>query len=86
MEGRVGENTYQIWQGREGNFTRFINHSCAPNCQFQKFVWLGVERVILVSRGIEAEREITVDYGDRYWEKLEKRCSCGSSCCRFSSS
>ncbi|KAI4113113.1 MAG: hypothetical protein LQ345_005840 [Seirophora villosa] len=83
MEGRVGENTYQIWQGREGNFTRFINHSCAPNCQFQKFVWLGVERVILVSRGIEAEREITVDYGDRYWEKLEKRCLCGSSCCRF---
>ncbi|KAL8956422.1 MAG: hypothetical protein Q9193_006062, partial [Seirophora villosa] len=77
MEGRVGENTYQIWQGREGNFTRFINHSCAPNCQFQKFVWLGVERVILVSRGIDAEREITVDYGDRYWEKLEKRCLCG---------
>ncbi|KAL9017996.1 MAG: hypothetical protein Q9185_004665 [Variospora sp. 1 TL-2023] len=83
MEGRVGDRSYQIWQGREGNFTRFINHSCAPNCQFQKFAWLGVERVILVSRGIEAEREITVDYGDKYWEKLEKRCMCGSSCCRF---
>lgn len=66
-----------------GNFTRFINHSCHPNSQFQKFYWKGVERILVVSRGISAESEITVDYSDHYWKYLEKPCSCGEACCRF---
>ncbi|KAL1954069.1 hypothetical protein VTO42DRAFT_1757 [Malbranchea cinnamomea] len=76
---------YQIYQGQMGNFTRFINHSCRPNCQFQRFYWRGVERVIVVSRGVAAGSEITVDYSDAYWKKLDKECLCGEACCRYSS-
>lgn len=75
--------TYQIWQGREGNFTRFVNHSCRANAQYQRFTWLGTQRVVLVSKGIEAGEEITVDYSDKYWRGLDKKCLCGQSCCRY---
>lgn len=74
---------YQIWQGQQGNFTRFVNHSCKANAQYQRFSWLGTQRVILVSKGIEAGEEITVDYSDKYWKGLDKTCLCGHSCCRY---
>ncbi|KAK2867785.1 hypothetical protein FQN49_003476 [Arthroderma sp. PD_2] len=77
---------YQIFQGEIGNFTRFINHSCRPNCQFQKFYWLGMERVIVVSRGVSVGAELTVDYSDRYWEQLDKECLCGEESCRYPTS
>lgn len=68
MVGQTERATYQIWQGRSGNHTRFVNHSCAPNAQFERFTWKGVQRVVLVSKGIEAGEEITVDYTDSYWK------------------
>ncbi|KAI6785274.1 SET domain-containing protein [Emericellopsis cladophorae] len=83
MNSAVGARKYQIWQGREGNFTRFVNHSCNPNALFHKFTWLGMERILLVSKGIEAGAEITVDYSDSYWEGLDKVCLCGEACCRY---
>ncbi|KAG4431638.1 hypothetical protein IFR05_012880 [Cadophora sp. M221] len=83
MQGGHDEKRYQIYQGAMGNYTRFINHSCAPNSQFQKFCWLGSERIILVSRGVEAGAEITVDYSHEYWEGLDKECLCGEPCCRY---
>lgn len=84
MQGGRRANQYQILQKRMGNYTRFVNHSCAPNSQFQKFIWLGIERIILVSRGIPAGTEITVDYSHQYWTDLDKRCLCGEPCCRYS--
>lgn len=83
MDTAVGPTKYQIWQGRQGNFTRFINHSCKPNAQFQPFIWMGRQHVILVSKGIEAGCEITVDYSPRYWHGLSKKCLCGDRCCRY---
>lgn len=68
MVGQTDRATYQIWQGKQGNHTRFVNHSCEPNAQFERFVWLGKQRIVLASRGIEAGEEITVDYGDTYWQ------------------
>ncbi|PLB54686.1 SET domain-containing protein [Aspergillus steynii IBT 23096] len=75
--------TYQIYQGQMGNFTRFINHSCRPNSQFQRFYWRGAERIVVVSRGVVAGQEITVDYSNHYWNQLDKKCLCGEGCCRF---
>ncbi|KIW42966.1 hypothetical protein, variant [Exophiala oligosperma] len=75
--------TYQIWQGHKGNYTRFINHSCQPNSQYEPFLWLGVQRHVLVSKGILAGDEITVDYSDDYWNHLDKECLCGETSCRF---
>lgn len=84
MESTSANGTsYQIWQGRHGNFTRFVNHSCKANAQYQRFSWLGTQHVILVSKGIEAGEEITVDYSDKYWKGLDKKCLCGHSCCRY---
>jgi ATP-dependent RNA helicase DDX49/DBP8 len=83
MDSSTATTSYQIWQGRQGNFTRFINHSCKANAQFAQFTWLDTQRVILVSKGIEAGIEIFVDYGDRYWAGLDKVCLCGESCCRY---
>lgn len=83
MLGGTRTRTYQIFQGQMGNFTRFINHSCRPNSQFQRFYWRGKERIIVVSRGVTAGSEITVDYSDHYWKQLNKMCLCGEPCCRF---
>lgn len=85
MESAVsaGAAKYQIWQGRQGNFTRFVNHSCKANAQYQRFTWLGTQRIVLVSKGIEAGTEISVDYSDKYWRGLDKKCLCGESCCRY---
>jgi hypothetical protein len=76
---------YQIWQGRQGNYTRFVNHSCRPNAQLQTFVWRNIERIELVSKGIAAGQEVTVDYSESYWQGLDKDCLCGESCCRYRS-
>lgn len=84
MQSQAGENEpYQIWQGRYGNFTRFMNHSCASNCRFETFSWLGVQRIVVVSKGVAAGKELTVDYSGRYWENLDKICLCGEPCCRY---
>lgn len=83
MMGGTQERPYQIFQGQKGNFTRFINHSCRPNSQFQRFYWRGIERILVVSRGVPASSEITVDYSDSYWGKLRKNCLCGEAGCRF---
>ncbi|KAH9832401.1 SET domain-containing protein [Teratosphaeria destructans] len=74
MVGTTDRATYQIWQGKAGNHIRFVNHSCQPNSQFERFVWLGTQRIVLVSKGIEAGDEITVDYSDTYW-KVRPKCS-----------
>lgn len=68
MVGQTERASYQIWQGRQGNHTRFVNHSCQPNSQYERFVWMGTQRIVLVSKGIEAGEEITVDYSDTYWK------------------
>ncbi|KAF5254429.1 hypothetical protein FANTH_687 [Fusarium anthophilum] len=81
LDSKAGDKRYQIWQGRQGNFTRFVNHSCKPNAQFEKFTWLGTEHILLVSNGIEAGVEITVDYSGSYWRGLDKNCLCGEVCC-----
>lgn len=84
MEGSTsGLGSYQIWQGRQGNFTRFVNHSCKANAQYQRFTWLNTQRTILVSKGIDAGTEVTVDYSEKYWKGLDKICLCGESCCRY---
>jgi hypothetical protein len=68
MVGQTESADFQIFQGRMGNYTRFVNHSCQPNSQYERFMWAGTQRIVLVSKGIEAGDEITVDYSDTYWK------------------
>ena len=83
MDSSTPLASYQMWQGRVGNYTRFINHSCKANAQSSTFTWLDTQRIVLVSKGVEAGSEITLDYGDKYWAGLDKSCLCGESCCRY---
>ncbi|KAB5578739.1 SET domain-containing protein [Coniochaeta sp. 2T2.1] len=83
MDSSAAGRSFQIWQGRQGNYTRFVNHSCKPNAQFESFVWMSAQRIILVSKGVGAGEEITVDYSRSHWRGLDKQCLCGESCCRY---
>jgi SET domain-containing protein len=74
IDGKVG-----------GNASRWINHSCAPNCETE----VRGERVFVVAlRDIEPGEELFFDYGlvidARYTAKLKRdyACRCGSAQCR----
>jgi SET domain-containing protein len=63
---------------RGGNVSRWINHSCAPNCRALKDrgrIW------ILADRDIAADEEITFDYGYRFRDWQLNPCRCGASPC-----
>ena len=68
-----------------GNEGKFINHSCSPNAEFQKWR-VGEQEVIGVFaiKEIAAGAEITVDYRYHYFSESEDRipCHCGEFSCR----
>ena len=68
-----------------GNSSRWINHSCNPNCEADED---GGRVFIKALRNIEAGEELNYDYGliidERYTKKLkaEYPCWCGAQQCR----
>ena len=68
-----------------GNSSRWINHSCQPNCEADED---GGRVFIKTLRNIEAGEELFYDYGliieARYTDKLkaEYPCWCGAESCR----
>ena len=66
----------------KGQISRFINHSCDPNCETQKWTVNGLVRVgFFAIRDIVAGEEITFDYQFIHFGKGQK-CLCGASNCR----
>jgi uncharacterized protein len=63
------------------NTARYINHSCAPNCEVEKTsdtIW------IVALREITAEEELTYNYGYDARNYQENPCNCGApSCCGY---
>lgn len=68
---------------RKGGLGRFINHSCQPNCETQKWVVRGELAIGLFTlEDIPAGTELTFDYNfERYGDKPMK-CLCGATACR----
>eukprot|EP00198_Chlamydomonas_reinhardtii_P005407 XP_001694743.1 histone methyltransferase [Chlamydomonas reinhardtii] len=68
---------------RKGNISRFINHSCEPNCETQKWLVHGELAIGLFAvRDIPKDTELTFDYNfERYGDK-PMRCYCKSGGCR----
>ena len=70
---------YTLWEGKKnftidaeekGNFTRFINHSAAPNLSLQSVYWRGLPRMIFVSmKEIPEGEQLTFDYGPLFWKQ-----------------
>lgn len=62
----------------EQNVARFINHSCAPNCearQEEEHIW------IIALRDIRAGEELTFNYGYDLQDYEEHPCVCGVPNC-----
>ncbi len=62
----------------EWNLARFLNHSCAPNCEAvceEGRIW------IMALRDIEPEEEITFNYGYDLADYQEHPCHCGAAEC-----
>jgi len=71
---------------QKGNFGRFFNHSCSPNCFCELWEVNGEGRVgIFAKRDIEIGEELTYNYNfECYDAGVVQRCNCGSSkCCGF---
>ena len=68
---------------QRGNLGRFINHSCAPNCETQKWMVNGELCIGLFAlQDIPGGTELTFDYNfERYGDK-PMRCFCGTKSCR----
>lgn len=69
---------------RMGGDGRFVNHSCEPNCEMQKWSVLGLPRMALfASRDIKPGEELTYDYNFALFNPSEgQQCRCGSNVCR----
>lgn len=71
--------------GSQGNISRFINHSCDPNCET---VIEGRHIFIDAIRDIPAGAELTFDYHmivpERHTPAVKRRypCACGTPLCR----
>jgi hypothetical protein len=67
-----------------GNFARFINHSCQPNCYAKVVVVDGTKRIVIYSkRTIQMGEEITYDYKFAE-EDVKIPCLCNKPNCRGS--
>src|ERR1051326_7793118 len=60
------------------NPARYINHSCAPNCEVE---WDGSHIWLVARRDINAGEEITFNYGYDLVDYREYPCACGSDEC-----
>ena len=67
---------------QKGAISRFINHSCEPNSETQKWTVNGLLRIgFFAIRDIEPEEEITFDYQFIHFGQGQK-CLCGAPSCR----
>lgn len=62
----------------EWNPARFINHSCAPNCEAE---WDEDRLWIITIRDIQPGEELTFNYGYDLEDYREHPCRCGASEC-----
>lgn len=69
---------------RVGNEGRFVNHSCEPNCEMQKWAVNGYYRICMFAlRDIEPMEELFYDYNFHNFNVETKQiCHCGSNKCR----
>ncbi|XP_063780869.1 histone-lysine N-methyltransferase NSD2 isoform X2 [Pseudophryne corroboree] len=68
--------------GPKGNLSRFMNHSCQPNCETQKWTVNGDTRVGLFAvRDIPAGEELTFNYNLDCLGNEKTVCRCGAPNC-----
>jgi len=74
---------YVIDPTTKGSVARFINHSCDPNCETQKWNVLGEICVgIFALRDIKEGEELSFDYRFDCYSTPLTRCYCGTANCK----
>ncbi|KAJ0047433.1 hypothetical protein NL108_001194 [Boleophthalmus pectinirostris] len=67
----------------KGNCSRFMNHSCEPNCETQKWTVNGQLRVgFFTTKAVTEGTELTFDYQFQRYGKEAQKCYCGAPSCR----
>ncbi|KAL7683036.1 putative AWS domain, Zinc finger, FYVE/PHD-type, Zinc finger, RING/FYVE/PHD-type [Plasmopara halstedii] len=67
----------------KGSVSRFINHSCEPNCHLLKWRVKGVNRIAITAlKDIEPGTELSYDYQFHTKQAMEWKCHCKSKTCR----
>lgn len=67
----------------KGNLTRFINHSCEPNCETEKWTVNGDLRIgFFTIRNLQAGEEVTFDYQFQRYGRKAQKCYCDAPSCR----
>ena len=71
-------NAHYYIDGTKGNKSKYVNHSCDPNC---KYIIKKGKILFYAKRFIKKGEELTIDYA---FDKKEERelCNCGSPKCR----
>ncbi len=60
------------------NIARYINHACEPNCEAE----LKKGRILIrAARGIARGAELTLDYGDEYFDEFIRPIGCKCTRC-----
>ena len=68
---------------KKGNLSRFINHSCDPNCELVRWSVKGQTRIgIFAVRDIKADEPLSYDYQFDTSQADTFRCGCGTKKCR----
>lgn len=63
-----------IDSGKQGNFTRFINHGDQPNTEAISIFYNNTVKIIIRSiQPIKKHEQITYDYGPLYWKHRKKQ-------------
>ena len=72
------DNTWTIDAEAPSNLARYINHACDPNCE-------GNIRdghiLIFASRDIERDEEVTMNYGNEYFDEFIRPVGCRCRAC-----
>lgn len=72
------DGTWTIDGSDMHNIARYVNHSCEPNCECE----IRDGRVLIyATRDIEKGEEITIDYGEEYFDEFIRPVGCKCERC-----
>ena len=80
---KVGGKNFVVDASETGDLTRYINHSCEPNCQMIQRQVAGEHQVwIRTLQEIKEIDELVMDCGSSYFTRKDP-CLCGAAKCRY---
>ena len=80
----VGKTRLFIDGAKHGNISKYINHSCDPNCTVVILFHNGVLIPAIISnKPIPAGSFLSISYGDDYDQAFLPVCLCGSQKCFY---